>query len=77
MVRLIITIPKNFQILLPPRGSFISVKKEKFRDISVEVLRIVLNVEKCDLKLASGCMRVCVCVCVCSCVSDFQCFKPR
>ena len=49
--------------------------KKKFCYISVKVLRIVLNVEKFDFSLASGCM--CRCVCVCACVSDFQRFKPQ
>ena len=41
------------------------VKKFFFREISVRVLRIVYNVEKCDFYLASGCMCVCACVCMC------------
>ena len=36
------------------------MKKKKFRDISVRVVRIV---EKFDFQLASGCMCVCVRVC--------------
>lgn len=43
--------------LLRHRESFVLKKK---RDFSFGILKIVENVERCDLKLASGSMCVCV-----------------